>query len=197
MVLRSWLDGRQCISGEDVVKNNRGFTLIELVVVVFLMGILAATTVFYGRKWYQQYKIGNTYQAVQGAVKVSRMNAVSVGTLGLLVFTDAYVTSSIHNANVDTSVSMLTYKLSASWSKFSGDFQLAGPWLWWSSNTTSPRVMYFSYNSKLYTFTPVATTITFNAKGLPIVAQNQQIVLTSPKTHRTFLLNISPLGKVE
>jgi prepilin-type N-terminal cleavage/methylation domain-containing protein len=188
------------------VKNNRAFTIVELVVVLALMGILAATTVFYGRKWLQQYKISNTFQAAQGAVKVVRMNAISAGTSSLLIFTDAYVSSSIHSSNVQPYDTMfpsatLQYKVGATWDTYrDGNFQLSGPWVWWpvtATMTAPPRVTYFSYNSKLYSFTPAATTITFNAKGFPTISQNQQLVLRSPTTNRTFLLNITPLGKVE
>jgi prepilin-type N-terminal cleavage/methylation domain-containing protein len=161
------------------MKLSRGFTIIEMVVVVGLIGILAVATVIYGTGWRYSWKFSNMFNSAQTAIKMSRMGAMTVGTDMNLIFTDARVDSSTHTLST-----MLKYS--------SADFTYYGPFL-----VGSDRVSYFCYNTNLYSFTPAATTLVFDSRGFPKGYQAYSLTMTSKKLKKSYTINVTPLGKIE
>ncbi len=51
------------------MKSTRGFTIIELCVVLAVIAILAAAAAMYGKNWARQYQLSNFLRATEGAIK--------------------------------------------------------------------------------------------------------------------------------
>jgi prepilin-type N-terminal cleavage/methylation domain-containing protein len=165
------------------VKSSKGFTLIEMVVVVGLIGVLAVVAISYGSKWRYQWKFSNIYNSAQTTIKMTRMYAMSVGTDTTLYFTNSWVDPTTHSASLTTKFT-------------SGDFAQMGPWL--VDTATNPRrVAYFLYNTVWYSFTPSETAFTFNGRGFPKNYQPQTVTLTSPRLKKSFTINVTAVGKIQ
>lgn len=175
------------------VKNLRGFTLVEMMVVLALMGVLAATTVIYGTRWRNEYKFSAFHNSVQGAIRAVRMKAVANGGNSVLIVTDASVDSS---CNVIPSVKFN----SADYSVFgpcSGEKLLAYAGGTATSLSFSNAWYYFLYNPRVYSFNPVTTLLGFNSRGTPIYFTSQSLRITSPSLKKTVTIHVTPLGRTE
>ena len=58
------------------MRKNSGFTLIELMVVIGIVGLLAAITVPNLISWLPKYRVGSTARNVISAVEFARLQAV-------------------------------------------------------------------------------------------------------------------------
>ncbi len=161
------------------MKVSKGFTIIEMMVVVALIGILAVTTLIYGGRWRSDWKFSNLLHSARTAAKTARMQAMESRSDLRLIFTDADVIATTHA--LDTSVKFT-----------SGDYHFSGPW-----TVGTEHQAYFLYNSKFYSFTPATTEFIFNSRGLPKDYQPLTVTMTSPKLKKSFTINITPLGKIE
>lgn len=68
-----------------VVKNQSGFTLVELLIGIVLMGILFAYGVPSFKDWIQNTQIRNGAEAIQNGLQLARATAVKRNTLVQLV----------------------------------------------------------------------------------------------------------------
>ncbi len=161
------------------MKSSKGFTIIEMVVVVGLIGVLAVTAIWYGSRWRYQWKFSNLYNSAQATIKMTRMYAMSVGTDTTLYFTSSWVDPTTHIASSTTRYT-------------SGDYAQMGPWL-----VGTDRRAYFLYNTIIYSFTPTETQFVFNSRGFPKNYQPQTVTLTSPRLKKSFTINVTAVGKIQ
>jgi prepilin-type N-terminal cleavage/methylation domain-containing protein len=200
------------------VKREKGFTLIELCIVLGIIAILAATTVMYGKTWVSQYRLSNFRRAAEGGVRMARMQAITQGRdCALVVSTQA----------VNSGTQLLTA------ADFKGDYVVLGPYLLTTTDNytkyfaydgddntnTETRVYYLLYNSNLYNVSDVTTgalssldsgNIKFNSRGFPYVYVGSSPASPRPyqarsfrlqskllKHHNGFTFGITATGKIE
>jgi prepilin-type N-terminal cleavage/methylation domain-containing protein len=188
------------------VKNARGFTIIELCVVVAVIAILAVVTILYSRTWVTQYRLSNLLHSAQSAARTARMQAINQGRNSIFVITDRLVDSNAVLTSGATKY-LTTYPL------FTGDYVTLGPWpnvADSSSTATSPndwrRLVFFVYNSKHYQITdvssdpPVSTdyvNVEFRARGFPVDYRAKSISLQSKRMQKILNMGVTQTGKVE
>jgi prepilin-type N-terminal cleavage/methylation domain-containing protein len=206
------------------VKRSKGFTLIELCVVLGIIAILAVTATMYSRHWVTQYRLSNFLRSTEGAIRMARMQAISQGRDCALVFS---------TQDVDSSTQFLT-----SASSFKGTYTAVGPYLLTTTDTyagyqkffatdneninTETRVYYLLYNSALYSISDITTgpslgtwdssadgttfNLKFNSRGFPWIYvgssprsyQTRKILLESKtyKNSKGRIIEITPNGKI-
>ncbi len=177
---------------EMIVSTSKGFTLVEMMVVLALMALLATTTLIYGSRWRNDYKFRAFHNNIEAGIKAVRMKAVAAGRNSVLIVTDAYVNNSC--------VVIPSVKFSADYSLFPCTAQsgVSLPFGGVAASITSSDVWYyFLYNPKVYSFTPASTYLGFNGRGTPIYFASQSLRITSPALKKTVTITITPLGKTE
>lgn len=188
------------------MKNARGFTIIELCVVVAVVAILAVVTILYSRTWVHQYKLSNLLHSAQGAVRTARMQAINQGRNSIVVITDRLVDS-------NTVLTSGSANYVTSYPLFTGDYAMLGPWPNLADSSTSApspndwrRLVFFVYNSKHYQITdvssdpPVSTDyidIEFRTRGFPVDYRAKAIALQSSRIKKILNLGVSQTGKVD
>lgn len=188
------------------MKNARGFTIIELTIVLGIIAILAVITILYSSTWVNQYRLSNLLHSAQSAARTARMQAINQGRNSIFVITDRLVDSNAVLTSGSTKY-LTTYPL------FSGDYVVLGPWpnLADSSSTaTNPnewrRLVFFVYNSNRYQFAdvssdpPVSTdyfNVEFRTRGFPVDYRAKAFTMQSKKIKKILGMGVTQTGKVE
>ncbi len=72
-----------------LTSRNRGFTLIELMLVIAVMGVLLAVGLPQYSIWMQNLRIRGAAESVQGGLQLARATAIARNTQAILVFRPA------------------------------------------------------------------------------------------------------------
>jgi prepilin-type N-terminal cleavage/methylation domain-containing protein len=115
------------------VKRPKGFTLIELCVVLGIIAILAVTAALYGRHWASQYRLSNFMRATEGGIRMARMQAITQGRDCALI---------VSSNSLDTNFLLTT-------SAFAGDYVALGPHTMFLADTDTDWKKYFYYKAPL------------------------------------------------
>lgn len=199
------------------MNRAKGFTLIELCIVVAIIAILALVTVMYGQSWVKQYRLSNFLRATEGGIRMARMQAVSQGRdTALIISTKAITTDQLLGSD-----------------DFRGNYVALGPYLLTTTDnytkyfaydsddnvSTETRVYYLLYNNNLYTMsdetlaslsTLDSGNIKFNSRGFPWIyvgssppsprpyqTRSFRLLSNQLKNHKGLHFTITPTGKIE
>lgn len=66
--------------------NKKGFTLIEIVVVVAILAILAAISIPGFSSWLPNYRLKNSARDIYGVMKIAKSRAVNANTVAVIIF---------------------------------------------------------------------------------------------------------------
>jgi prepilin-type N-terminal cleavage/methylation domain-containing protein len=141
------------------VKRAKGFTLIELCVVMGIIAILAVTAMMYSKHWVSEYRLSNFARATEGSIRMARMQAITQGRDCALIISTQDIVSST--------------QLLSNTANFKGNYATLGPYLVTNTDSYKPyqtyfaldsdntntqtRVYYLLYNSSLYSIRDVTT----------------------------------------
>jgi hypothetical protein len=98
--------------------------------VLAIIAILAVTTAMYGRNWMRQYQLSNFLRATEGAIRMTRMQAITQGRDCALI---------VSSNSLDPNTHLLTAQ------NFDGDYVAVGPYNLSLDNPDLEWKKYFQY----------------------------------------------------